>query len=1103
MRWFRKGNRHEGGPSPSYEGAPSERSSGSNHAGNGHDNNDHDEKRSERGFLKCLKAASGLSIFFLKSSINAAKGLLFLSTCFFLAFTCIFLSTSASALNLIRSMLRPLMRSGKKGLFSISRNTLAALRFLIQECVKLGIGLWRLGCGSFALAFKGLWLTITLTFGLSYWVIEAALLILLGLPGAMLAIIVTLVTVSFTLTVANTSVVIRAFTNVFSSATRELGRVSAGLYCLLRGSISLGLSASATIITTILQVAHWTIKAALLTLLGLPGALGSGALQGISLSATLVVLGLKLALRLSCGVWGICGALLNEAVKVLTGLTSLILGTLSLGSRFSSLSARLAISIVAFTIEAAFLALSFTVTFIAKAASIGLGRLAGTLVSLVSALSAHAGEALGTFKAACHRRSSAIDKWLTDFSARTRSKVSSKVFDLRTSVRRWSKRTRADLYGSLRRGLAASLLVLAKFGRAISVALTGAAVRSSTAAASWLKALRALPRALRALAGALRALPRALRALARALRALAGSISASARALGLTISAATLRLGRIISAAVLTLGRALIKTSAETLGALARALRTSALTLRTSALTLRALPGLLVAEARRFLKTLRTSFETAREVLPLAPALSMAAASVVIIKLSLVVPSMYQSISDFDYEEKFSETSVAFKKNVIRSIPTTSSKAPAIESSAATVAELAIDRTRDEAPDFTGTFSPDTLYTLDMPEAPVIPDIPDINDISDTPDTKDTRDTPSEAAPTEVLMAEAGKPDHLADRAPSTRAPRETPKLPVIEEPEPAAAPASPVTPDKEEHVQTASIKEYGAERPAITRPPAVKPPAPVAPPSTPSTIHRVPDITRAKTGRTEVALTFDGGSSADDAYTVIKALRKRRIRTTVFLTGGFLKKYPAIVRRMVSDGHEIANHTMTHSHLTEYAETFRQRTLPTVTREFLSRELRETAALYKRITGRKMAPYWRAPYGEVNSELRQWALEEGYIHIGWTTARERKESLDTLDWVNDPSSKLYRTSSEIKKRILDFGRGGSGLSGGIVLMHLGSGRKSERASTRLGEIIDTLMARGYSFVRVSRLLKGDRNARKVRLMLAGYKKKQLAMKRERSVSKR
>ena len=1100
MRWFRKGNRHEGGPSPSSGGAPSEHSSGS----------DHNDKGPERRFLKCLKAATGLSIFCLKSSINAAKGLLFLFTCFFLGFTCIFLSTSASMLNHIRSMLRPLLRAGKKGLLCISRNTLSSLRLLVRESVKLGTGLWRLGFGTLSLAFKGLWLSITVTFGLTYWVIEAALLSLLGLPGAMLAIIVTLLTTTFTAAAIGSRHVSLAFISVFSSLFKELGRVCIGLYCLLRGSARLSFSTSATVITTLLGLAYWVIVAALLTLLGLPGALVSGAFQVASLALTLLGLGLKLALTLASVLSAICGALLDEVVKVLRGLTCLIRGIFSLGWGFTSHTSRLALSTAAFTIEAAFLALSFCVTFIAGAASLGLARLAGSLVTLVSALSAHAGEALSAFKAACHRRSSAIDKWLTDLSKRTSSRVSSRSTDLRTSLRRWSKAARADLYASLRRGLAASLLAATKLKKAVFAVLNsaaGATVRGVSVAAS---ALRALTRALRALAGSISAstrnlgltLGRTISASASALRALPRALSTSVRALSTsvrTISASA----RAISASALTLGRALVRSTDL-------ALRASARTFRTSALTLRALPGLLLAEARRFSKTLRASFETAREVLPLAPALSMAVASIVIIKLSLVLPSMYTAVTDFDYEEKLSETSMAFKKNVVRSIPTTSSKAPATESSAATVAELAIDKGRDEAPDFTGTFSPDTLYTLDMPEETGLPDNNDtretltshaanqINTPLDLPVT-----TSTELAPTEVLMAGAGKPDHLAEQTPSARAPRETTKQPVIEEPEPAAAPASPVTPVKEEPIQTASIKEYGAKRPAITRPPAVKPPAPVAPPSTPSTIHRVPDITRAKTGRTEVALTFDGGSSAGDAYTVIKALRKRRIRTTVFLTGGFLKKYPAIVRRMVSDGHEIANHLMSHPHLTEYAETFRQRTLPTVTREFLSRELRKTAALYKRITGRTMAPYWRAPYGEVNSELRQWALEEGYIHIGWTTARERKESLDTLDWVNDTSSKLYRTSSEIKNRILNFGRGGSGLSGGIVLMHLGSGREDERASTRLGEIIDTLMARGYSFVRVSRLLKGDRNARKVRLMLAGYKKKQLAMKREKPVSKR
>ena len=44
------------------------------------------------------------------------------------------------------------------------------------------------------------------------------------------------------------------------------------------------------------------------------------------------------------------------------------------------------------------------------------------------------------------------------------------------------------------------------------------------------------------------------------------------------------------------------------------------------------------------------------------------------------------------------------------------------------------------------------------------------------------------------------------------------------------------------------------------------------------------------------------------------------------------------------------------------------------------------------------MARLWRAPYGEVNEDIRAWAFEKGYAHVGWTADYALRESLDTLD---------------------------------------------------------------------------------------------------------
>ena len=248
--------------------------------------------------------------------------------------------------------------------------------------------------------------------------------------------------------------------------------------------------------------------------------------------------------------------------------------------------------------------------------------------------------------------------------------------------------------------------------------------------------------------------------------------------------------------------------------------------------------------------------------------------------------------------------------------------------------------------------------------------------------------------------------------------------------------------------------------------------------PVSPKNSKEAPDITRAGAETMRISITFDGGCDADDAEVILKTLSDRGIKTTIFLTGSFMEKHPELTRRMVEDGHEIGNHTMDHPHLTGYADTFRHETLPYVTEEFLIKEIKEAERIFTGITGKKMAPFWRAPYGEINREIREWAYREGYIHIGWTADYKRKESLDTLDWVEDSSSRYYLTSREIKEKILNFGKDSNGLRGGIILMHLDTKRTTDRPSEKLGEIIDALMEKGYSFVKVSELIRGDERFR-------------------------
>lgn len=227
---------------------------------------------------------------------------------------------------------------------------------------------------------------------------------------------------------------------------------------------------------------------------------------------------------------------------------------------------------------------------------------------------------------------------------------------------------------------------------------------------------------------------------------------------------------------------------------------------------------------------------------------------------------------------------------------------------------------------------------------------------------------------------------------------------------------------------------------------------------SAPPVLHLVTDA------GPRIAVTFDGAASANGTAELLKLMQQIDIRVTMFVTGEFIDAYPGLVRRALLAGHEIGNHTYSHSHLTTYGENHDHQLLGHVTREWLHGELRRTEEAFKRATGRAMAPLWRAPFGEENSLIRGWAMEIGYLHVRWSSLRGA--SLDSLDWVDDEHSSLYRDASRMVDRLLRFPK----LEGGIVLMHLSSDRH-DPPWNELPRFIDRLVERDLEPVTVSDLL--------------------------------
>ncbi|GAC1513990.1 MAG: glycosyltransferase [Gemmatimonadaceae bacterium] len=192
------------------------------------------------------------------------------------------------------------------------------------------------------------------------------------------------------------------------------------------------------------------------------------------------------------------------------------------------------------------------------------------------------------------------------------------------------------------------------------------------------------------------------------------------------------------------------------------------------------------------------------------------------------------------------------------------------------------------------------------------------------------------------------------------------------------------------------------------------------------------------------VALTFDDGPDGRWTPAILDTLRSRNAPGTFFVIGQNVDAHIGLMRRIVRDGHEWGNHTLTHPNL---ALTSARRT------RF---ELDANERLLEAILDRRSA-YFRPPYfGDAEPTTRDeqvpvmYATERGYFTIGL--------HVDSFDWrQTDPSAILDSVLAQRPR-------------GNIVLLHDGGG---DRAATvaALGRIIDTLRARGDTLVLVSGLV--------------------------------
>lgn len=227
--------------------------------------------------------------------------------------------------------------------------------------------------------------------------------------------------------------------------------------------------------------------------------------------------------------------------------------------------------------------------------------------------------------------------------------------------------------------------------------------------------------------------------------------------------------------------------------------------------------------------------------------------------------------------------------------------------------------------------------------------------------------------------------------------------------------------------------------------------------------------IIRGPGDRKQLALVFTADSWAEGIEYVLSELNQRKLKGSFFLTGNFLRRteFRLWIEKMIEDGHYLGPHSDRHLLYCDWQD--RQKTL--VTREeFLADLENNFLELEKFGVRRDWARYFIPPYEWYNREIAGWAEEAGVTVVNFTPGLVTSSDYTTPDLPN------YRSSEEILNQLLAR-ETEAGLNGFIILIHPGvAAERTDLFYFRLGELIEELIARGYTPVRIDELLSADRS---------------------------
>lgn len=129
------------------------------------------------------------------------------------------------------------------------------------------------------------------------------------------------------------------------------------------------------------------------------------------------------------------------------------------------------------------------------------------------------------------------------------------------------------------------------------------------------------------------------------------------------------------------------------------------------------------------------------------------------------------------------------------------------------------------------------------------------------------------------------------------------------------------------------------------------------------------------------ILITFDDGPNPNTTDIILKELDNNKIKSIFFCVGENLQKYPNLAKEIISEGHEMGNHTFKHQKITKQSV------------EEISKSIQLTQEIVKENLNYEVK-YFRPPHGRFDLRTKKILNQYQLQSVMW--------SLLTYDYKND-----------------------------------------------------------------------------------------------------